>query len=175
MTIGSVSAETVLAELRRVAEIAAGILDGDEVKQIVNEQAMHFIANPDPKFIFLSGDYFDVDQQLFLRTKKLLLRLERLGKVTMNSALWVPVPGQDAVTLVLHNGAYHRYYTFGLERLATPSEMKEVLEAGTIVSVPPSDDKNLATVLAPVRDSLGDVVGVVEMTAPLNAPPPAWS
>jgi len=175
MTTHSVSAESVLGELRRVAEIAAGILDGDQVRRIVHEQAMHYIANPDPNFIYLSGDYFDVDQQLFLRTKKLLLRLERLGKVTMNAAVWVPVPGQDAVTLALHNGPYHRYYTFGIERLATPPEMKEVLETGTIVSVPPSDDKNLATVLAPVRDSLGDVVGVVELTAPLDAPPPAWS
>jgi hypothetical protein len=158
-----------------VAEIAAGILDGEEVKRIVSEQAMHYIANPDPNFIYLSGDYFDVDQELFLRNKKLLLRLERLGKVTMNGALWVPVPGQEAVTLALHNGPYHRYYNFGMERLASPPEMKEVLEAGKVVSVSPSGDKNLATVLAPVRDSLGDVVGVVELTAPLDAPPPAWS
>jgi hypothetical protein len=175
MTTQSASAESVLDELRRVAEIAAGILDGEEVKRIVGEQAMHYIAEPDPNFIYLSGDYFDVDQELFLRTKKLLLRLERLGKVTMNAAVWVPVPGQDEVTLALHNGPYHRYYNFGMERLATPPEMKELLEAGKVVSVPPSDEKNLATVLAPVRDSLGDVVGVVELTSPLDAPPPAWS
>ena len=54
-------------------------------------------------------------------------------------------------------------------------EMKEAFQAGRIVPVPTGPDDELVTVLAPVRDSLGDVAGVVELTAPLDVEAPAWS
>jgi hypothetical protein len=175
MTDAASKAEAVLAELARIAEIAAGVLDGEEVKAIISETAMHYVANPDPEHRYLAGDYFDVDHERFLRTKKMLTRLERLGKVRMNGSVWAPVPGQDAVTVAVQNGAYHRYYQFGQGRMATPAEMKEVFATGQIRRVPPAEGDRLATALAPVRDSLGDVVAVAEFTAPLDAPPPAWS
>jgi hypothetical protein len=53
--------------------------------------------------------------------------------------------------------------------------MQQVLQQGKIASVSPVEGSNLATALAPVRDSLGDVVAVVELTAPVDEPPPAWS
>ena len=174
-------AEAALAELTRLAEIAAGILDGEEVKKIIAAQAMHYIANPDPQHPFLSGDYFDVDRELFLRTKKMLLRLERLGCVAVNSSVWVPIPGQDAVTLAVHNGVNHRYYRFGQESLPTPPEMREVFDSGQIRQIGPDAEnggekaKLLATALAPIRDSLGDVVAVAEFTTLLDGPPEAWN
>ncbi|KPK86001.1 MAG: hypothetical protein AMJ81_02195 [Phycisphaerae bacterium SM23_33] len=175
MTGVNAETEAVFAELARIAEIAAGILDGEEVKRIIAEQAMHYVANPDPEHRYLSGDYFDADHELFLRTKKLLTRLERLGKVPLNGSVWVPIPGREEVTVAVQNGAYHRYYQFGQERLATPPEMKQVFANGQVLRVAPAEGDRLATVLAPVRDSLGDVVAVAEFTAPLDAPPPAWS
>jgi len=175
------NAEAVLAELTRLAEIAAGILDGEEIKRIIDEQAMHYIANPDPEHRFLSGDYFDVDQELFLRTKKLLRRLERLGRVQVNSSVWVPVPGQGGVTVAVQNGVNHRYYRFGLELLPTPPAMREVFATGEIRQVAPSDEDrdkspgHLATALAPIRDSLGDVVAVAEFTALVGGRPSSWN
>jgi hypothetical protein len=85
------------------------------------------------------------------------------------------VPGREEVTVAVQNGAHHRYYQFGQERLATPPEMKEVFQTGKVASAPVGPDDKLVAVLAPVRDSLGDVVGVVELTAPLEAEGPAWS
>ena len=169
--------QAVRAELRRLAEIAAGILDGEEVKRIITDKAMHYIAQPDPQHRFLSGDYFDVDHERFLRTKKLLLRIARLGRLEVSSSVWVPVPGSDLVTVAVHNGVHHRYYTFGQEGLPAPAEMKHVLRTGRICDVEAGEGRPaLLTVLAPVRDSLGDVVAVAELTAPSGAdPPPAWS
>lgn len=181
MSGASENAGAVLAELTRLAEIAAGIVDGEEAKRIITEQAMHYIANPDPEHRFLSGDHYDVDGELFLRTKKLLTRLERLGQVTVNSSLWVPIPGQDAVTVAVHNGVNHRYYGFGMEKLPTPPEMREVFDSGEIRQVPPSGEsdggsaRSLATALAPIRDSLGDVVAVAEFTSRVSGEPEAFN
>lgn len=168
-------AHAVREELIRLGEIAAGMLDGEIVKSIVTQKAAHYVANPDPKHVFLASDYYDVDHEAFLAAKKFLIRLERLGKVKLNGSVWVPVPGQDQVTLAVQNGAYHRYYQFGQAALATPTEMEEVLETGRLAAAPSKPDEELVTVLAPVRDSLGDVVAVVELTAPLDVQAPAWS
>ena len=175
MTDATANADALLTELTRLGEIAAGILDGEEMKRIITDKAMHYIANPDPKHRYLAGDYFDVDHELFLRTKKLLTRLGRLGKVKMDGSAWVPVPGMDVVTVAVHNGAHHRYYSFGQLQLTTPPEMKEVFDTGEIRQAPLGEGDKVATVLAPIRDSLGDVVAVVELSAPLGDPPPAWS
>ena len=175
MTDATANADALLAELTRLGEIAAGILDGEEVKRIITERAMHYIANPIPEHKYLGGDYFDVDHELFGRTKRLLIRIARLSAAQVSSSAWVPVPGQDQVTVAVHNGVHHRYYEFGREAVDTPPEMKEVFGIGEIRRVGPEPDRPLATALAPVRDSLGDVVAVVELTAPLEGQAPAWS
>ena len=168
----------VLAELTRLAEIAAGILDGEEAKQIITEAAMHYIANPDPEHRFLSGDYYDVDPELFLRNKKLLLRLERLARgVEVDSSIWVPVPGRETVTTAVHNGVNHRYYTFGQETLSTPPEMREVFATGEIRQLPADShgDRRQVTALAPIRDSLGQVVAVAEFTSRVSGEAEAFN
>ena len=171
--------EAVLTELVRLGEIASGILDGEEVKHIISTEAMHYIVNPDPDHRYLAGDYYDVEGELFLRTKKLLLRVERLGQVPVDSSVWVPVPvSPPAVTVAVHNGVNHRYYTFGQETLPTPEAMRQVFESGTIGRIGPDEGEQkarMATALAPVRDSLGDVVGIAEFTSLLDGEPEAWS
>jgi len=169
-------------ELGRLARIAAGILDGDEVRDIITPRAMHHIANPTPGYRFLSADYYDVEHEPFGRCKKLLMRIERLierpgegpNEAVVNGSLWVPVPGTDCVTVALHNGPHHRYYRFGMARLDTPAEMQRVFETGEVVVAPPHPAGTHVTVLAPVRDSLGDVAAVCELTAPLDPTGPAW-
>ena len=167
--------DRVLAELTRLAEIAAGILDGEEIARIITDDAMHHIAHPHPKHRFLAGDHYDVDHERFLRAKKLLLRIARLSHLTVSTSLWVPVPDTAAVTTAAHNGTQHRYYTFGQMKLPTPPEMKEVFDTGEIRRLAPADGARLATALAPVRDSLGDVVAVAELTAATGGTSPAWS
>ena len=175
MSEKTINVDEVLAELARLGEIASGLIDGEEVKAIVLPSAMEQIIEPDPNHPYMAGDSFDVDMEVFLRVKKLLLRIERLGELEVDSSVWIPVRGRDEATVILHNGTRHRWYIFGQLKLATPPELREVFESGRIRLVPPGEGDTLATALAPIRDSLGDVIGAVELTTQLEGPPPAGS
>jgi hypothetical protein len=87
------------------------------------------------------------------------------------------VPGEeDHVTLVVQNGSLHRYYQWAERTHEMPAEMKECVSGGEVTAAPEDEDR--ITMLAPVRDSLGDVVGLVEFTSPnpkSKAMAPAWS
>jgi hypothetical protein len=168
-----------LEALSNVARVASAMVDGDEARRIITERAMRYIAHPDPKHRFLSGDYYDVDHAVFLRMKKTLLRLERLLDFSCSTSLWISVEGLEGyVTLAVQNGNVHRYYRFGQEKLELPAEMAECVRTGQTVVAPVEHPSQTLTVLAPVFDSLGDVIGIVELSAPdptSHASPPAWS
>jgi hypothetical protein len=172
-------AQEIVQALSEVARVATVMLDGDEARRILTAKAMHHIAHPDPEYRFLSADYYDVDHETFMRTKKALLRLERLADLPYDSALWVPVAGAEgAVTLAVQNGSVHRYYRFGQARMETPEEMARCIETKITVVAPLDHPSQTITVLAPVLDSLGDVAGVVELSArhpDAGALAPAWS
>ena len=173
------AARTVHEALADVARVASVILDGDEARRIITDQAMAHIAQPDPAYRFLAGDYYDVDHAVFLRTKKLLLRLERLLDFACGTALWVPVPAREArVTLAVQNGTIHRYYRFGALAIEMPPEMEACMRTGQVVTVPPDEACAMWMVLAPVFDSLGDVAAVVTCSAldpNADTLAPAWS
>lgn len=169
----------VLEELERLAHIAEVMVDGDQAARVITPLASHYIANPNPKHFHLAGDYYDVDHAAFLVMKKTLLRLERLVDFPCNATLWMRVAGApEWLTPVVQNGRLHRYYRFGEGRYKPVSEQATCLAKGRVVAAPVSGSKKYLTVLAPVRDSLGDVVGCVELTTshPVGQRlPPAWS
>ena len=165
--------------LTGIARVASAMVDGDEAKRMLTERAMHYVAHPDPEHRFLSGDHYDVDHDTFLRMKKTLLRLERLLDFACHTALWVRVEGLEGwVTLAVQNGSVHRYYRFGQERMELPPEMAACIETGQPIIAPLGHPSGTITVLAPVFDSLGEAVGVVELSAMhprSRSPSPAWS
>jgi hypothetical protein len=165
------------ADLLEAGRVAAVMVDGELAKAIISERAMGYIKNPNPKYRFMTGDYFDVDHENFLRTKKTLLRLGRLVDFPCGTSLWIPVPGRKKqVTCVVQNYKLHRYYRFGAASQPAPPEMLKCLRSGKVVLAPAHPD--YVTVLAPVRDSLGDVVGAVEFCSPnprSKTLAPAWS
>jgi hypothetical protein len=169
----------MLRALGEAARVASVMIDGDEARRIITARAMHHIAHPDPEHRFLAGDHYDVEHANFLRMKKTLLRLERLLGFTCCASLWIAVEGLEGyLTLAVQNGSIHRYYRFGQEKLQSPPEMSECLETGQTVVAPLEHPSQTLTALAPVFDSLGDVVGVVELSATHPAsrsPAPAWS
>lgn len=176
MTSDAASVEAMLTELVRLAEIASVLLDGEEVARIITDDAMHYVVHPRPEHPFLAGDHYDVDHDLFLRTKKLLLRIARLSKLDVGMTVLVPVPEISSLTVALHNGTHFRYYReFGQLSLPATPQLSEVLDSGQIVSIGPDDSLPLATAIGPIRDSLGDVVGVIEMTATVGDEQVAWS
>jgi hypothetical protein len=156
----------MLAAMQEAARVAAAMLDGEEAKLIVMERAFRQMASPNPKFPHMGGDYFDVDAAQFLRMKKSLLRLARLLDFEVGTTLWVPVKGRaDHVTAAVHNGTLHRYWTFGQLLRKADGALAECLLSGIVTTVAPETDDRWLTVLAPVRDSLGDVAALVEITA----------
>ncbi len=165
------------AALLDAAQVAAVMVDGDLAGRIVSERSWRYIRTPNPKYRFMTGDYYDVDHASFLLMKKTLLRLGRLAGFPCGTSLWLPVPGaKGQVSCVVQNGKLHRYYRFGASNQPTPPEMARCLKTGRVVAAPA--DRDYVTVLAPVRDSLGDVVGVVELCAASpgsRALAPAWS
>jgi hypothetical protein len=169
----------IVDTLREVARIASVMVDGDEARRIITRRAMHHIAHPDPEYRFLSADYFDVDHAAFDRMKKTLLRLEQLIQVRCNTALWIPVEGRERkVTLAVQNGSIHRYYQFGHSNLVAPDEMARCFESVETVVAPLDHPSQTITVLAPVLDSLGDVSGIIELSAlhpDAGSLAPAWS
>lgn len=169
----------ILNAMAKVARVASVMVDGDRASRIITDRAMHYLAHPDPDYRFLVGDYYDVDHDAFLHMKKMLLRLERLLDFPCSTALWVQVAGLEGyVTLVVQNGSVHRYYRFGQEKVQLETEMAECIESGQTIVVPVAHADQVLTVLAPVFDSLGDVVGVVEFSTwhpASDSLPPAWS
>ena len=169
----------MLQALLESARVGSVMLDGDEAGRIITARAMHHIAHPDSDYRFLSADHYDVDHATFLRMKKTLLRLERLLDFVCSTSLWVVVDGpQERITLAVQNGTVHPYYRFGQGSIDLPPEMAECIETGRTVVAPVEHPSATLTVLAPVFDSLGALVGVVELSALPPASrslPPAWS
>jgi len=169
----------MLDDLKQVGRVAEVMIDGDLAGRIITDRAAHYIANPDPKHRFLAGDYYDVDHANFLLMKKTLLRLEKLASFPCNATLWVRVKGTDGlITAAVQNGQLHRYYRFGEGGRQAEGELAECLATGQVIAAPIQDSDDYLTVLAPVRNSLGDVVGCLELTAAHPASKrmvPAWS
>ncbi len=171
--------EKTLHALKEAARVAGVMIDGDEARRIITERARHYIANPDPTYSFLSADYYDVDHVAFLRMKKTLLRLERLLPFPCNASLWLLLEEPpDHVTVVVQNGSLHRYWRWAEEKRRMEPEMAECVRKGAVTVAPLNHPSRTLTVLAPVRDSLGDVVGLAELTArdpSSKSLAPAWS
>jgi hypothetical protein len=159
-------ARKMLAAMDEAARVASAMVDGEEALRIVSEKAAHHVANPDPKFRSLAGDYYDVDHATFLRMKKVLLRLRRLMDFRCNVVLWVALEALDGkVTAVVNNGTLSRWYQFGRSTVPTEGVLAECMSSGKAVRADAEDELEFLTVATPVFDSLGDTVGVIELTA----------
>ena len=202
-------AQRILGALLELARVAIVMVDGEDAKRIITDRAHYYLASPDPKYRFLSSDYYDVNHDTFLRMKKTLLRLSMLVGFPCDTSLWVRVKGRhglfrqagparasgvvakapseveaggpclaDHVTVAVQNGGMKRYWQWAEEKRPLGPEMAECLATGKATVAPPDEARGLITVLAPVSDSLGDVVGFVELTAkdPASlASGPDWS
>jgi len=160
------SKKSATDRLRELARTASVMLDGEEVLRIVSPRAMEYISSPVKGYRFMTNDYFDVDHEIFIRTKKTMKRLARLTDIPCSMALWLPAQGAPKyMTIVVHNGTVNRYWQFGSYRTEMPNEVRSCLKSGTVRSAPGSGSTNMITVLAPVFDSLEDTVAVLEISA----------
>ena len=160
----------VAAQLDEVARIASVLVDGDVCERILTDRARGYLLKVDPRDQWAAADNFDVRHDAYIQTKKLLIRLGRLGPRRTDVNLWMPVPGsEDRVQILIRNAnEISQFWKWGeLHQPATP-EMKEVLTAGNRRTVTRA---GFVSVLAPVSNSLGDVVGLVEVVTQLEHDP----
>lgn len=150
-------------ELKEVARVASVMVDGDVAKRIQTERSAEYFIKEHPTDRWFASDNYDVDHEAFIRTKKTLIRLSRLTSYPCDVNLWLPVEAETpTIHIVIRNvHEMSQFWTWGDLHQETPEEMQRVLETGEQVTV--SKDGAMVSVLAPVYDSLGDIVGLVEV------------
>jgi len=160
-------------QMKELARIATGMVDGDLCQRIVTARAMKSILTTDPRDKWAAHDNYDVHHEAFIRTRKTLIRLSRLVKFPCDVNLWMPIPAKEpAIHVVVRTGhEMSQFWVFGKLTQKMFPEMKQVLETGEQVVV--RKKPGWVSVLAPVRNSLDDIVGLVEVVSPAAYSPHA--
>jgi hypothetical protein len=164
------SAQTA-EQLDELARVASVMVDGDIVRRIVTDRAMASILKVDKRDPFLASDNYDVNHEPFIQTKKTLIRLSRLVDFPCDVNLWMPLATDPPrIHIVIRNAnEMSQFWVWGALHQEMFPPMKQVLDTGRRVTV--SEKPGWISVLAPVADSLGDRVGLVEVVA-RRAPDP---
>jgi hypothetical protein len=151
--------------LEDVAAIATVMVDGDLARRIETPRSVESALKKDPKDPWAASDNYDVDHASFNAMKKTLIRLARLCQATCDVNLWMPVRGvADRVQVVIRNvNEMSQFWPWGALNQPMPPEMKQVLDTGRQLTV--RKRPGMVSVLTPVYDSLGDVVGLVEVVS----------
>lgn len=151
--------------LESVARIASIMVDGDIARRIQTPRSVASMLDTTNRDKWAGSDNYDVDHPAFIATKKTLIRLARLCPSACDVNLWMPVPTKpDRIQIVIRNvHEMSQFWTWGALTQDMPAEMRKVLQSGESVTV--TRRPGMVSVLAPVRDSLGDIVGLVEVVA----------
>lgn len=157
--------KTVESQLDELGRIASALVDGELASNIVTDRAAKLMFRKDPNDPYAGPDNYDVNFEPFMQTKKLLIRLEGLVDFPVNCNLWVRCKGKpDLVQMVIRqNPGWSHFYTWAMQATEPTPEMARVLAKGERVFVRAKPPRDEIVVLAPVRDSLGDVAGFVEV------------
>lgn len=155
-------------DLNEIARVATLMVDGDVCQRIVTPRALQYMLHPNPRDQWSGGDNYDVDTAAFISTKKTLMRLALMVSYPVDVNLWMPVPTTSRIQLVIRN--HYDLSQFANNELdqKMPPEMQQVLQTGKTVTVRKKPE--MISVLAPVRNSLGQIVGLVEVVSS-TAPP----
>jgi len=149
-------------ELDIVAHVGSAMVDGDICQKIVTQRARELMFASDPRDRFLAGDNYDVDDVAFNTVKKTLIRLSHLSSFPADVNLWMPIEGHaDKIQLVIRNkNEMSQFWNWGELYGDMVPQMETVLKTGQRVTV--TNKPGWISVLAPVYNSLGDVVGLIE-------------
>ena len=158
-------------ELDEVARVASVMVDGDLCRRIQTPRSLDYLLKQDPRDRWLGSDNFDVNHEAFIQTKKTLMRLARLCRHPCDVNLWMPLPTRPPrIQILIRNvRELSQFWTWGVMHQEMPPEMQRVLEGGERVAV--RKRPGMVSVLAAVRDSLGDIVALVEVVAQASADP----
>jgi hypothetical protein len=154
-------------ELDAIARTASVMVDGDVCQRIVTPRALQFmLRNPSPDR-WADADNYDVDDAAFLATKKTLMRLALLADYPVDVNLWMPIKPDTVHVVIRNRHEMSQFWPWGKLFQPAPAAMLEVLKTGQRVTV--KEKPGFVSVLAPVRNSLDEIVGLVEVVT--KAPP----
>jgi len=147
------------------ARVASIMVDGDLCSRIVTPRALDYMFRVDRRDRWVAGDNYEVNYEAFDRVKKTLIRISRLVPFPADANLWMPIPGHaDKIRVAIRNAnELSQFWPWGALYQEMIPEMKGVLETGRRVSV--TQKPGWVSVLAPVSNSLGDIVAVVEVAS----------
>jgi hypothetical protein len=172
LAAGAAAAQTPLArQLDEVARIASVMMDGDVARRIQTPRSQASMLEKNPRDRWGAADNYDVNHEAFIGAKKTLMRLARLCPLACDVNLWMPVPSTPPrIHVVIRNvNEISQFWPWGALHQEMPPEMQRVLEKGERVTV--TRQRGIVSVLAPVYDSLGDIAGLVEVTARADGDP----
>lgn len=160
-----------LQNLEDVARSATAMLDGDICLRIQTARSTKFLLQTDPRDPWRAGDNYDVNADAFIQTKKTLMRLAHLCPDACDVNLWLPVPTRaNRIQIVIRNvHELSQFWNWGELDQDLPTEMKQVLGTGARVTV--RLKPGMTSVLAPIYDSMDDVIGVAEVVTQKNLDP----
>jgi hypothetical protein len=160
-----------LVDLQRVAQVAAVMLDGDVCLRIRTQRSERYSTAQDPRDPWRASDNYDIDHAAFTQTKKTLIRLAQLCPQTCDVNLWMAAPVRPGrVEIVIRNvHEMSQFWHWGDLDQETPPEMKQVLENAEQLTV--RRKEGMISVLAPVLDSLGNVVAIAEVVSQRSQDP----
>ncbi|MEO7145845.1 MAG: hypothetical protein ABI165_20310 [Bryobacteraceae bacterium] len=151
--------------LDQIAKTATVMIDGDVCQKIVTPRAMEYMFRKDPRDPWVGGDNYDVDDASFIQVKKILIRLAQLADYPVDVNLWMPLGGNPPRVHVAIRNRYEmsQFWVWGALTQEMFPEMRTVLRTGKRVTV--ERKRGFVSVLAPVRNSLDDIVGLVEVVS----------
>jgi hypothetical protein len=139
------------ARLRRIARIGEVFVDGDAFKGVPLKPEIN------------TGDEYLVDHEKFLAVKQALLKLRRIEPGDIGVQLWRPFKDQADICVPVD---IHPLAVRPGNHPLTPA-MRRALNGRTGVQTLYHRDVPLLSVCAPLRDSLDDIVGILEVYASL--------
>ncbi|MEO6828412.1 MAG: hypothetical protein ABI164_01280 [Acidobacteriaceae bacterium] len=151
-------------DLAEIARVATTMVDGDVCQRILTPRALAYMLHPNPRDKWAGGDNYDVDDAAFVATKKTLMRLALLAPYPVDVNLWMPLPTTPPQIYVVIRNHYNlsQFWDSELQQ-KMPPEMQQVLSTGRTLTI--RKEPGMVSILAPVRNSLGQIVGLVEVVS----------
>jgi hypothetical protein len=161
-------AGTLTKDLDNIARTASVMIDGDVCQRIVTPRGLEYMLKNPSRDKWADADNYDVDDASFIATKKTLIRLSQLADYPVDVNLWMPLkPDLSVVHIVIRNkNEMSQFWPWGKLFQDTPKPMRAVFETGQRVTV--TEKAGYVSVLAPVRNSTGDIVGLAEVVSRLQ-------
>jgi len=172
--LGTPAGAGFIGRMQQLAAIGSGVIDGDDCLNIVTDRAARLMFARHARDPWAGADNYEVDHATFIRQKKLLIRLSRLVDFPVDCNLWLTCRKDPAkVQMVIRQvNNWSLFYHLGQMHIDPTPEMKKLLAAGEPVVVDRKsarigvERKHFVAVLSPVRTSMGDVIGFIEVCAP---------